>query len=58
MVNLTVKVVADPLAILALIKFIKKHRRVVISYIMTLELGYKHKRTLYIKSTESLYIEL
>ena len=58
MVNLILKAVADPLAILALTKFIKKHKTVAASYIMTLASGYKHKRTLRVKQTESLYIKL
>ena len=58
MVNLIVKVVADPLTILALTEFIKKYKTVAINYIMTLASEYKHKRTLRVKQTESLYIEL
>ena len=58
MVDLTVKVVTDSLAILALTKFIKKHKTVAASYMMTLILEYKHKRTLRVKQTESLYIKL
>ena len=58
MVNLAVKVVADPLTILALTEFIKKYKTVAINYMMTLTSGYKHRRTQGIKQTESLYIEL
>ena len=58
MVNLIVKVVTDLSAILALTKFTKKHKTVTINYVITLASGYKHKRTLYIKQTESLYIKL
>ena len=58
MVNLAVKVVANPLAILALTEFIKKHKTVAINYVMTLASGYKHERTLRIKQTENLFIEL
>ena len=58
MVDLIVKVVADPPAILALIKFIKKYKTVAINYVMTLALGYKYERTLRVKQIESLYIEL
>ena len=58
MVNLAVKAVADPLTILALTEFIKKHKMIAISYVMTLASGYKHKRTLRVEQTESLYIKL
>ena len=59
MVDLTVKAVADPLTILALTEFVKKHKTVAASYIMmTLTSEYKHKRTLRVKQTESLYIKL
>ena len=58
MVNLAVKVVADPLAILSLTEFIKKHKTIAASYIMTLASGFKHKRTLRVEQTESLYIKL
>ena len=58
MINLIVKVVTDLLAILALTEFIKKYKTVVASYIMTLASGYKYKRTLRVKQTESLYIKL
>ena len=49
MVDLIVKAVADPLTILALTEFIKKHKTVAINYIMTLTSEYKHERTLHIK---------
>ena len=58
MVDLAVKAVTDPLTILALTEFIKKYKVIAVSYIMTLALGYKHKRTLRVKQTESLYIKL
>ena len=58
MVDLIAKVVSDPLTILALTKFIKKHKTLTINYIMTLASEYKHKRTLRIEQTESLYIKL
>ena len=58
MVDLIVKVVADPLTILALIKFIKKYKIVAASYVVTLTSGYKHKWALYIKQIKSLYIKL
>ena len=58
MVDLAAKAVADPLAILSLTEFIKEHKIIAASYIMTLASGYKHERTLRVKQTESLYIEL
>ena len=45
MVGLIVKVVTDPLAILALTEFIKKYKIVTINYVMTLASGYKHEKT-------------
>ena len=58
MVDLAVKAVADPLAILSLTEFIEEYKTIAASYIMTLASEYKHKRTLRVKQTESLYIEL
>ena len=58
MVDLIVRVVTDILTILALTEFIKKHKIIVISYIMTLTSGYKHKRTLRVKQIKSLYIKI
>ena len=49
MVDLTVKVMTDPLNIQALIEFIKKYKTVAINYIMTLISEYKHERTLRVK---------
>ena len=58
MVDLAVKVVVNPLAILALTEFTKKHKTVAINYVITLTSEYKHKRMLRVKQTENLYIEL
>ena len=58
MVNLTVKVVTDPLTILVLTEFFKKYKTVAISYVMTLASEYKHKRTLRVEQIKSLYAEL
>ena len=49
MVDLIVKIVTDSLAILALMKFIKKYKTVAASYIMTLTLKHKYKRELRIE---------
>ena len=55
MVNLTVKVLIDPLTILALTEFMKKYKIVAASYIITLASESKYKRALYIEQIESLY---